>query len=98
MGVLRECERPKKGAAARPSTGKSLGCQSSEGVTRVRPFVESVQQWPLVMETGLMVVRMTMVVGPVTTSVVPWWLVSLVVVKPGLMMAMMTTVAQGWAS
>lgn len=43
MGILRECERPKKGVAVRPSTGKNLGCQSSEGVTRVRPFVECVQ-------------------------------------------------------
>lgn len=40
MGVLRECERPKKGVVVRPSVGRSLGCQSSEGVTMVRLFVE----------------------------------------------------------
>jgi hypothetical protein len=41
--ALRECERPKKGVAARPSFGRSLGCLSSEGMTSVRSFVESVQ-------------------------------------------------------
>lgn len=40
VGILRECERPQKGVTARPSFGRILGCQSSEGVTRVRPFVE----------------------------------------------------------
>lgn len=58
----------------------------------------------LTMETGLMVIRMTVVAGPVMASARPmvvrltWRLASLVVVKAGLMMEKMTTVAQGWAS
>lgn len=44
-----------------------------------------------------MVVRMTMVAGPVTASASPM-VVSLVVVKAGLMVVMMATVSQGRAS
>lgn len=46
--------------------GRSLGCQSSEEVTRVKPFVENVQRVEdsptvakLTMEAGLTVLRMT---------------------------------------
>lgn len=76
VGILRECERPQKGVAARPSFGRIHGCQSSEGVTRVRPFICRVFRWRkspavarLTMEAAL-VARTTMVAGPVTAMVV----------------------------
>lgn len=55
------------------------------------------------MEAGLMVVRVTIVAGPVMANSSPMVVrltmeTTLVVVKVGLMMVRMTMVAQGWAS